>query len=123
MKKPILFLLFTIMLVNLIAQDATHKIKHLKITILSTMLSGHGSIGEWGFSALVEADSIKILFDTGGGGQQAVLENCKGLNIQLADVQTLILSHNHGDHTGGWLPLRNEIGKINKNAFCLFFIT
>jgi len=115
MKKHILFLLLTILITELIAQDAPHKIKRLKITILSTMLADHG-IGEWGFSALVEADSIKILFDA-GGRERTVLENCKELGIQLSDVQTLILSHNHDDHTGGWLPLRNEIGKINKNAF------
>jgi 7,8-dihydropterin-6-yl-methyl-4-(beta-D-ribofuranosyl)aminobenzene 5'-phosphate synthase len=117
MKKLILSLLFAISLVELTAQDTPHRIKNLKITILSTMLAEHGSIGEWGFSALVEADSIKILFDTGNGQNQAVLENSKKLDIQLADVQTLILSHWHGDHTGSWLPLRNEIGKINKNAF------
>lgn len=114
MKKPILFLLFTILITDLIAQDAPHIIKRLKITILSTMLAQNG-IGEWGFSALVEADSIKILFDA-GGRERTVLENCKELNIQLSDVPTLILSHNHGDHTIGWLPLRNAMREINKNA-------
>ena len=115
MKKPILFLLCIILITELIAQDTPHKIKDLKITILSTMLAQDG-IGEWGFSALVEADSIKILFDA-GGRERTVLENCEELNIQLSDVPTLILSHNHDDHTAGWLPLRNAMGEINKNAF------
>ncbi|MGB5781693.1 MAG: hypothetical protein WBM42_07480, partial [Eudoraea sp.] len=35
----------------------------LKITTLSTMLADQG-IGEWGYSAIVEVDGKKILFDT-----------------------------------------------------------
>ncbi len=115
MKKLILFLLFTILIGELIAQNTPHKVKRLKITILSTMLADHGTLGEWGFSALVEADSIKLLFDA-GGRKRVVLENCEKLNIQLSDVPTLILSHNHGDHTAGWLSLRNAMKEINKNA-------
>ena len=45
-----------------IAQNT--KIKDFKISILSTMLS-ETHIGEWGFSAIIEADGKKILFDTG----------------------------------------------------------
>ncbi|MEJ7671407.1 MAG: MBL fold metallo-hydrolase [Chitinophagaceae bacterium] len=89
----------------------------MKITILSTMLAQPG-IGEWGFSALVEADSIKILFDA-GGRERTVLENSKELNIDLSNVPTLILSHWHGDHTVGWLPLRNAISAINKHALAV----
>ena len=98
----------------LAAQQDSHKIKDLKITILSTMLAQQG-MGEWGFSALVEADSIKILFDA-GSHERTVLDNCKEMNIDLSKVQNLILSHNHWDHTKGWLTLRKEMSFINKNA-------
>ena len=91
-----------------------HAIKELKITILSTMLSQRG-VGEWGFSALVEADSLKILFDA-GARETTVIQNCKELNIDLSDVVELILSHNHPDHTGGWLSLRNSVKDINPGA-------
>src|SRR5688572_33445101 len=104
MKKFSLLILFTLVVSQLLAQQK-HVVKKLKITILSTMLSQRG-IGEWGFAALVEADSIRILFDA-GGREKTVLENCKELNIDLSTVPTLVLSHNHGDHTNGWLPLRN----------------
>ena len=40
------------------------KIKDFKITILSTMLSDFHT-GEWGFSAMIEADGKRILFDAG----------------------------------------------------------
>lgn len=75
-------------------------------------------IGEWGFSALVEADSNKILYDA-GGHEKTVLENAKELNIDLSNVPVLILSHWHDDHTAGWLPLRNTMDTINKQALAI----
>jgi hypothetical protein len=57
------------------AGDTHAEVKTLKITILSTMLADDG-IGEWGFSALVESDGHKILFDT-GARPNTVLENAK----------------------------------------------
>jgi hypothetical protein len=38
----------------------------LKITVRSTMLTDAVGVGEWGFSALVEVDAQRVLFDTGG---------------------------------------------------------
>src|SRR6516164_1871986 len=41
------------------------QIRALKITVFSTMLVGEtADLGEWGFSALVEADGHRILMDT-----------------------------------------------------------
>jgi 7,8-dihydropterin-6-yl-methyl-4-(beta-D-ribofuranosyl)aminobenzene 5'-phosphate synthase len=56
--------------------------------------------GEHGVSMLVEADSGKVLFDTGQSGD--VLEhNLRELNIDIRDVDAIVLSHGHYDHTGG----------------------
>jgi 7,8-dihydropterin-6-yl-methyl-4-(beta-D-ribofuranosyl)aminobenzene 5'-phosphate synthase len=78
------------------------------------MLADDG-IGEWGFSALVEADGKKILFDT-GARPNTVLENAKELKIDLSDVQEVVLSHFHDDHTTGLMPLRREFAKTNPAA-------
>ena len=44
------------------------QIHELKVTVLSTMLVGDTEgTGEWGFSALVEADGHKVLVDTVSG--------------------------------------------------------
>jgi 7,8-dihydropterin-6-yl-methyl-4-(beta-D-ribofuranosyl)aminobenzene 5'-phosphate synthase len=86
----------------------------LKVTILSTMLADQG-LGEWGFSALVEADGHKILFDT-GARPRTVLENAKELKIDLSDVQDVVLSHFHDDHTTGLMTLRREFAKANPAA-------
>ena len=90
-------------------------VSSLKITTLSTMLVNFNGIGEWGYSALVEVDGKKILFDT-GKYPETVWRNAKDLGIDLADVEDVFLSHNHRDHTGGLLTLRKELKKINPNA-------
>jgi 7,8-dihydropterin-6-yl-methyl-4-(beta-D-ribofuranosyl)aminobenzene 5'-phosphate synthase len=101
------------------AQATTGKtpaeVSSLKVTILSTMLADEG-IGEWGFAALVEVDGRKIMFDT-GARPRTVLENAKELKIDLSDVQDVVLSHFHDDHTTGLMTLRREFKKSNPAAF------
>jgi len=66
----------------------------------------------WGFSALVEDAAVSpLLFDTGANGP-ALLQNMKELNIDPKDISIIVISHAHGDHTGGL----SEILKINRNA-------
>jgi 7,8-dihydropterin-6-yl-methyl-4-(beta-D-ribofuranosyl)aminobenzene 5'-phosphate synthase len=93
-------------------------LQSVKVTILSTMLvggAGDGEVGEWGFSALVEADGRRILFDT-GARPDTVLHNLAVLGIDLSNVTDVVLSHNHGDHTGGLLTLRQAFVKKNPDA-------
>jgi 7,8-dihydropterin-6-yl-methyl-4-(beta-D-ribofuranosyl)aminobenzene 5'-phosphate synthase len=99
---------------NATAADTHTELKSLKITVLSTMLADDG-IGEWGFAALVDADGRKILFDT-GARPNTVLDNAKELKIDLSDVQDVILSHFHDDHTTGLMTLRRELAKKNPSA-------
>jgi len=96
---------------------APAELHSLKITILSTMLVGETEgIGEWGFAAAVEADGKKILFDT-GARPNTVLENAKELKVDLSDVQDVVLSHFHYDHTTGLTTLRRTFAKSNPHAF------
>jgi 7,8-dihydropterin-6-yl-methyl-4-(beta-D-ribofuranosyl)aminobenzene 5'-phosphate synthase len=118
MKK---FLLFVLVAALTCLQQPTNaaqaprpSLHSLKITILSTMLADPG-IGEWGFAALVEADGHKILFDT-GARPRTVLENARELKIDLSDVEDVVLSHFHHDHTGGLMTLRQELMKTNPRA-------
>ncbi len=91
-----------------------HQVGALRVTTLSTMLASQG-IGEWGYAALIEVDGRKILFDT-GHRPDTVLENARELGIDLSDVEDVILSHNHGDHTGGLLRLREALTPSNPQA-------
>ena len=114
----LLFVSLTLGSTGIVAQTAgPAKIQHLKITVLSTMLSDEG-IGEWGFAALVEADGHRILVDT-GAKPDTVLLNARQLNLDLSDVREVILTHNHDDHTGGLLTLRRELMKKNPAALSI----
>jgi 7,8-dihydropterin-6-yl-methyl-4-(beta-D-ribofuranosyl)aminobenzene 5'-phosphate synthase len=91
-----------------------HKVASLEIKILSTMLADEG-FGEWGFAALVEVDGRRILFDT-GAHDDTVQRNLKAMNLDLSDVEAVILSHNHDDHTTGLLPLRRQFAVKSPQA-------
>jgi 7,8-dihydropterin-6-yl-methyl-4-(beta-D-ribofuranosyl)aminobenzene 5'-phosphate synthase len=80
------------------------------------LVGAEEGIGEWGFAALVETDGKKILFDT-GARPNTVLQNAKELKLDLSDVQDVILSHFHYDHTTGLMTLRREFSKNNPRAF------
>lgn len=71
----------------------------VKITIIAdNSVCSNKLIAEHGFSAFIEIDNRKILFDT---AQKSILNNSKVLDIDLSQIDTLILSHGHYDHTGG----------------------
>jgi 7,8-dihydropterin-6-yl-methyl-4-(beta-D-ribofuranosyl)aminobenzene 5'-phosphate synthase len=96
-------------------QAARGPIKAVEVVILSTMLTDRAGLGEWGFSALVETDGRRLLFDT-GARPETVLRNARELKIDLSGVTEVILSHHHGDHTGGLVTLRRELAKQNPDA-------
>lgn len=54
---------------------------------------------EHGLSIYFEIDSQKWLYDTGASDK--FYENARLLGINLAEIDHLILSHGHNDHTGG----------------------
>jgi len=98
------------------AQNTVAQVHALKVTVLSTMLVGDvKGIGEWGFSALIEADGRRVLLDT-GSHPDTVLQNARDLNLDLSDVKEVILTHNHWDHVSGLITLRKEMMKRNPAA-------
>jgi 7,8-dihydropterin-6-yl-methyl-4-(beta-D-ribofuranosyl)aminobenzene 5'-phosphate synthase len=118
------FSLFVVLLCasTLCTSQSDTRIQNLKITLLSTMLvSTHDGTGEWGFSALVEADGHKVLIDT-GAMPDTVLKNAEQLKIDLSTVQEVILTHNHSDHTGGLLRLRRAMMKKNPAALSVVYV-
>ena len=57
------------------------------------------AIGEAGFSAFVETEAGSFLFDTGKG--KTVVHNALVYKKDLRNINKIVLSHAHGDHTGG----------------------
>lgn len=103
---------------GLSAQKAA-RVGSASITILSTMLADEG-FGEWGFAALVEADGRRILFDT-GANDDTVLRNVRILGVDLSTVETVVLSHNHADHTTGLMPLRRSVAASAPKALATLY--
>jgi 7,8-dihydropterin-6-yl-methyl-4-(beta-D-ribofuranosyl)aminobenzene 5'-phosphate synthase len=58
----------------------------------------------WGFGCLVETEVGTVLFDTGGDGGR-LLRNMERLGLDPLSVDAVVLSHIHGDHTGGLMRL------------------
>jgi 7,8-dihydropterin-6-yl-methyl-4-(beta-D-ribofuranosyl)aminobenzene 5'-phosphate synthase len=55
---------------------------------------------DWGFSALVEHDGKRILFDTGNDAGKFE-HNVKALSVDLTKLDFVVISHRHADHATG----------------------
>lgn len=82
------------------------------ITLIENLVYKQGLIAEHGLSIYIETENQKIIFDTGQSG--LFLQNAQKLGIDIEDIDTLILSHGHYDHTGGLYPFleRNNKAKV-----------
>jgi 7,8-dihydropterin-6-yl-methyl-4-(beta-D-ribofuranosyl)aminobenzene 5'-phosphate synthase len=63
----------------------------------------------WGFSALVDYEQQRVLFDTGDMDTH-LLAALDVLEIDPASIETVVLSHYHADHTGGlWYIKQTDV--------------
>ncbi|MDI6867638.1 MBL fold metallo-hydrolase [Methanoculleus sp.] len=61
-----------------------------------------GLTTDWGFSCLVEEGGL--LFDTGAKGD-VLTSNMRALGIDPAKIRSVVLSHDHHDHVGGFASI------------------
>ncbi len=83
----------------------------MKITIIYDNLKNQDSPlleNGWGFSAYLELENHKLLFDVGWHGD-LFLKNCKILKIPLDQIDKMFLTHRHWDHVGGLPSILNKI--------------
>ncbi len=81
----------------------------IRVTTLIENTASLGFMGEWGLSMLIEADGIKVLFDT--GPSFSTVHNAGLLGVNLADVDRIVISHGHNDHIGGLRDVLKLTGK------------
>jgi len=72
-----------------------------RVTILYDSFGKNPAVTmDWGFAALVESGGKRILFDTGNNAQ--IFEhNVKTLGVDLRNLDFVVISHRHADHTSG----------------------
>ncbi len=92
-------------------------VKSLRITVLAEDYAGYEVkklYAQHGLSILLEISlgSIvkRVLFDTGQDGS-AVIHNAEVLGIDLGDLDAIVLSHSHYDHSGGLLEILKIVRK------------
>ena len=72
-----------------------------RVTILYDSFGKSPSLTmDWGFAALIEYGGKRILFDTGNNAR--IFEhNVKSLGVDLRNIDFVVISHRHADHTSG----------------------
>ncbi len=81
-----------------------------KATVLcENTVFGNGPIAEHGWSVFLETDAGNFLFDTGQG--KAIIHNANYFKKDLSSIEAIMLSHHHGDHTGGLLDVLDYTGE------------
>jgi len=86
----------------------------IQLTILCEnsvdQVSPYGLLGEHGFCCHLQTPDGNFLFDTGGG--MTIRNNAKLLGIDFTNLQGIMFSHGHFDHTGGLKQVLEKAGKI-----------
>lgn len=96
----------------------------MKIQILNENRTNHPEcMAEHGLSVYIETGGKKILFDL--GASDLCLRNAARMKVDLTEVDTVVISHGHYDHTGG-VPSFCEINHkaiiyIHEKAFALTY--
>lgn len=111
----LVLMLVTVACIAAPGENTSRAAESVAVTILSSNLANSGTVGEWGFSALVEVDGRCILFDAGNYAD-TVLRNANSLGVDLSCATDVVLSHFHADHTTGLLPLLEDLRANNPEA-------
>jgi len=71
-------------------------------------------LAEHGFSMLIrvfsDTSAHSILFDT-GSSPEGVIVNAERMGVNLSDIEAIVLSHGHPDHSGGLLSVVKAVKK------------
>lgn len=82
------------------------------VTLIENLVYQQGLMAEHGLSIYMETNNQKILFDI--GQSSGFLQNALSLGIAIEEIDCLVLSHGHFDHTGGLYPFleKNKKAKV-----------
>lgn len=83
-------------------------------TVCFPMRPGEPMLAEFGWSCLIKirkgGNVYPILFDT-GLGKSAIMHNARALKVDLREVEAVVISHGHPDHTAASVETVSAIGR------------
>ena len=101
MKLMLAFIVIPVALTCFSGNSSADDKKQIKVAILyDNTIHAEGCQSDWGFSCLIEGLEQTILFDT-GTQSEILFHNIEQLGVNPKSVDLVVLSHDHGDHTGG----------------------
>jgi len=90
-----------------------HTILNMKITVIYDNNSYKAGLETaWGFSCFIEGMEKTLLLDA-GNNPFLLLRNINRLNINPRDIDLILLSHMHWDHTGGLYGILENNAAVN----------
>lgn len=84
----------------------------LKVLVDNNTIIDSYFYGEPGVSYYIEDGDSKILFDV--GYSDLFINNAKKMDVDIGDIDHIVISHGHNDHTGGLVPLMNFLGSSDQ---------
>ena len=92
------------------------KVESLKVTTLAENLVQTGGLGQWGLSFLLElvdakGEERRVVFDT-SANKEAFLYNVKQVKANLSNVDCVVISHGHSDHTAATVEVVKASGGV-----------
>jgi len=66
----------------------------------------------WGFACYINTGKVKILFDI-GGDPKILLANMERMGIAVGEIETIVLSHIHGDDVGGLSGILSKNSRVD----------
>ena len=100
MRMELVLVTCLILLAIVFPPPATAGDGKITVTILyDNTAFAPGTEADWGFSCLVEGTEKTILFDA-GTKPEVFFRNVEALDVDLGKVDLVVISHEHGDHTG-----------------------
>jgi len=111
-SRPVIGLLLIAQLMSAAAGKEATDMGPTKSGVLITVVFDNKTTGKayepgYGFACVIEKDGKNILFDTGCCGK-TLLSNMKKAGIKPKDIDAVVLSHSHWDHTGGLFDFLKE---------------
>ena len=113
MEKLIYLLMFSVVFLFFLGPSSASQQEKIQVTILYDNYAGlEGLETDWGFSCLIEGTEKTILFDT-GTNSDLFFRNVEALKADLNSVECVVISHDHGDHTGSLVPFLKKKSDVS----------